>query len=838
MKQQLLKSNNIKLKQKEMVEIINDYHHLLSNHNSSKDFDFVVKSLAYCDAATCKKFQSNYRDRNSVHCNKTKSEDKHELAFVEILNKIHCYFYHSVDIGNKLSLRELQKLISEEKVNEDTDDSNNRRTLQIQKILKPKWEKYTAMTKRMTNHIKYNQLELNIKPSNEFDPTPNMFCKGHIFDYYDTNKKLLKDRMRPMFDYLGDPTDLNDIWIIVFPTYSSVKQEIIQNKWCRLTVAQFDNEYIKAQIHLRSRYLLQHFSNFGMNEMLAAMIYCNYTDFQYNFTKSYRENGGKNHTYYYWMGKYLKSAVESGGQEHPNIQSFYHGLGEKLIMEITHCSNSVNIHSPLSTSSAFAVALNFAASNNGIIIEFGRKQMKRRTTGIGCYRNAFNLLCFSVEWLSDFANEHEYLFLITNPFSSLIIKNITDCRIGWSYSRIMKALQHIGWILSGDRQKLISCSVSMKSVIKCLLQYQLSCHSTNTERLMQSYLDDYSKCVCRTHFNQVTKLEIMLTTTDYNDHSYIFGVLYHSNHVINMKNVIKLFPHIKSITFTETHVEDDMLEQLLRDLKSSEWKTLKKIKIITTAVTHKRAIGLVDKFAAMFRNITLFFTLDLRNNNLELIHDPEVYDIMYYLFEGLGAVYLNDINDEVLDRLKELINMELLSYKLPYIWNNTLLHRLCPTLGTIDIHWDAIQLNPNLLAFSELYGSKGTSIHLDTLNDLFLIMNRLHISGMSNNDIWMIDMILSYLRSCHSEYADKPKHTELETITIRNMKISQLDKMQILKFFNVGYTITERFFYEEYLLQIRKMTQKDIEWEMERLDSEFENHEKIAMSLEKLTTTK
>ena len=39
------------------------------------------------------------------------------------------------------------------------------------------------------------------------------------------------------------------------------------------------------------------------------MTYCNYTNFQHLFSKTYRENDGKDHTQFYWFGKLLKEAV-------------------------------------------------------------------------------------------------------------------------------------------------------------------------------------------------------------------------------------------------------------------------------------------------------------------------------------------------------------------------------------------------------------------------------------------------------------------------------------------------------------------------------------------------
>eukprot|EP01084_Bolivina_argentea_P212617 361351_1 len=63
---------------------------------------------------------------------------------------------------------------------------------------------------------------------------------------------------------------------------------LFNSKHCKSTYRPFDDDY----------YLQRHI---GIEHLLSMMIYCNYTNLQYQFSKTYRENKGVNHNNFYWM---------------------------------------------------------------------------------------------------------------------------------------------------------------------------------------------------------------------------------------------------------------------------------------------------------------------------------------------------------------------------------------------------------------------------------------------------------------------------------------------------------------------------------------------------------
>eukprot|EP01084_Bolivina_argentea_P107112 191539_1 len=85
---QLVKTINNYSSDDESIETINiskalnNYHHIITQHNTLIDFEFICKQLSYCNIKFCTKFKNN-----------------------NIMNKIHCYF-HAIDIGNRLSIED------------------------------------------------------------------------------------------------------------------------------------------------------------------------------------------------------------------------------------------------------------------------------------------------------------------------------------------------------------------------------------------------------------------------------------------------------------------------------------------------------------------------------------------------------------------------------------------------------------------------------------------------------------------------------------------------------------------------------------------------------------
>eukprot|EP01084_Bolivina_argentea_P273266 465436_1 len=67
-----------------ILEILNDYLHLLHQHDGDEEFEMMTNMLSQCNIKTCVAIRRNYRDR-------TKEQSKHNSNVnYQILDKIHC----------------------------------------------------------------------------------------------------------------------------------------------------------------------------------------------------------------------------------------------------------------------------------------------------------------------------------------------------------------------------------------------------------------------------------------------------------------------------------------------------------------------------------------------------------------------------------------------------------------------------------------------------------------------------------------------------------------------------------------------------------------------------
>ena len=144
------------------------------------------------------------------------------------------------------------------------------------------------------------------------------------------------------------------------------------------------------------------------------------------------------------MGKLLKNAMMPYDPKN-NIDklSLYHGITEQLnFPAYLHC----NIRVPLSTTTEFMVARNFANSDRGLIVEFdyGEDGVSKSFRFPGDLRRYFR-----VSWLSDFPYEKEYLFLGLGKnwdlyYSSWTIKNVWNIDDGEQYAELMQFICYVG----------------------------------------------------------------------------------------------------------------------------------------------------------------------------------------------------------------------------------------------------------------------------------------------------------------------------------------------------------------------------------------------------------
>eukprot|EP01084_Bolivina_argentea_P082986 150247_1 len=226
------------------LEFVNIQQELDHYHKAQSD-GIEVDKEHHCNVEKCAIFRRNYRNKSH---DQFEAELKLKLdlsAEREILDKIHCYYFHSEDII---------------KTEVDTN---------IIKNVQSKMAK------------KYNQVFENQQN--------NTFNFGKLFCY---ESDAVEEKQRSTGG------------VRVKPKYSDLKKELTTNEIEVISISQFVNEYKKACYHFECKFRKIKFPNIEKEHILSIMIYCNFDTLQFEFSKTYRENIEK-HNEFYYLGKLL-----------------------------------------------------------------------------------------------------------------------------------------------------------------------------------------------------------------------------------------------------------------------------------------------------------------------------------------------------------------------------------------------------------------------------------------------------------------------------------------------------------------------------------------------------
>eukprot|EP01084_Bolivina_argentea_P138019 243066_1 len=432
-----------------IARVLNDYHILLDCDEGTL-FDKAV-----CTSSTCQVFRRHFRDRFNDQGDELKLyksismvNNTQTIAKKQILDKIHCYCQHSI-------------------VANPTENVNS----QMVKSVKDRMNR------------KFNQL---------YDA--QQFIPGWKFVYIENHKK---------FNFEEQKDELKEC-VVIKPIHNSLKVEMSHNKFITMTKEAFDNELYKAQVHFNSYYRKSmmksnpKWRNITMEHLLSIMIYCNFDKLQNEFSKTYRESHGLDHSHFFNLGKLMQQAVLKYGMivRKGGIDHFYHGITQTLIPTVIvgDLGRGIRIFCPLSTSSSEAVAVNFADTGKGMIMTFGGNTCKAKY--------------FSAAWLSDYASEKEHIFLQNEE--EIQIMDIADCVTNTHFQIILDGLKAMDAFLFEahffeDHNSINTKDNIMDTVLK-IMYHQLSINLESTEFEPMKNLHPYAQKLLNVYFENKTKL--------------------------------------------------------------------------------------------------------------------------------------------------------------------------------------------------------------------------------------------------------------------------------------------------------------------------------------------
>eukprot|EP01084_Bolivina_argentea_P079284 143830_1 len=336
---------------KEFINVINDFIYLLGFEDDKDNFEYMCNFVCTenCAINQCDIFKRHYRQRTDEIRNIYKTNhDSHKIYMLQMMDKIHCYFYHTFDIGYRLHSSATQQQIN------PTSNIDEKYTDQSDKyLLNRSFERLCSQISNKTNNIqeldtlitdklntKYNQIQsVNGQKKLGMYSVGYLFKYGYLGEMYNTSYQLY-DEVSQMYNIPQVTETMANNEIVIKKIYSSLKQELLKNNLCCITVENFNIEYKKASILFCSCYRKKHYSSqkknmmFLKDHLLSLMIYCNFDILQATFSETYRkcrtneskESIARRHSNFYWLGKYLKISVHIFGTiiRAGNVHSFYH----------------------------------------------------------------------------------------------------------------------------------------------------------------------------------------------------------------------------------------------------------------------------------------------------------------------------------------------------------------------------------------------------------------------------------------------------------------------------------------------------------------------------------
>eukprot|EP01084_Bolivina_argentea_P269999 459001_1 len=610
-------------------QTLNDFIHLLHSHQTDTDFEYIYSQIGHCDVEKCAIFQRHIRDRMHIEYDDCEEKTENEIIYYDdIMDKIHCYYAHSFETGNRLCIKD--KLMLNDDCSKESDTEHNiyisrdNETRKIYDISLAKREKMLSVlnSSRLNARIntKYNQLDLKheYQAAQNNNGKPGLFSFGYKFIYgYDDEdptdfSKFLDSDFKHETVKALSPIDFSSRdksskkWsgsVAVTQKYCDLKQELTNNKISIMTLEQFNHEYKKAQSHFNTDYCKSNFISqhstvpFDLQYLLSLMVYCNYDQLQYNFSKTYREIEECKHDEFYNLGKYLKISVQMFGTKvgDGHIKIFLHGISDQMI--IPPGPYGVKIKCPLSTTPSLTVAINFTNHKKGLIVQFTAP------------RYMADCKYIAASWISDFAYEKEHLFIQNNgAFETLKISNIIDVCHGFHYGIILKATMFIDQITRGVQSLEAENSVIRQLAIK-ILHNQISFSSSLYERFHS--LTEYAHYMIQMYF--VSKQDICvdcssMVNAEYPDLTPLF--LKQEFKWVNLNILHALFPNINWIMTTNTNLCSKVVEDIIRYLQNNKTKSkLKRIGIYKIDICSELSIcEAVSKYSRPLKKIGFSIT--------------------------------------------------------------------------------------------------------------------------------------------------------------------------------------------------------------------------------------
>eukprot|EP01084_Bolivina_argentea_P278856 476599_1 len=613
-------------------QMINDFNHLISCHDSDSQYNQIYNRLNrhstdsnHNKYKNCSAFSRHYsRERyrkdkeltETMKLNRVKPgivyrEQKNDsnnndtdcvdAALLSIIDNIHSYYFHSYD-RNLRSNKSQNKLL---KTQDQIILMNQVDNVDLEINCQNKFN--TSLQKNENNDVKH-------------------YSFGQRFEYEDRDHEWFVDEMS-----------------------KNLKTELIEDEKHNISIRIYKINYEQCLLHMDKK--VKYFKKLcnknskqilDMNHILSLLIYTNCTQYQYEWSASFRQQNNescldlkKRHKHFHYVSKFLIELIEGFGEilNESKQQIFYHGVSEFLCFTKT----IAEFNGPLSTSEQLLVAQRFTSSQ-GMILEI------KYASSVYPYKARY----FDCMPLSDFSNERECLFIGGAPRMEIV--NIYNVKMNYrGYGRYLKAINLITSLLNGedicsqqhDTMNLCLQLLSNQSVTDYDTKMNLNFTKfpEDVAQQINQYCIELNNIVIFWHYlvNWV-QLETLLAGNNMKKRIFFF----------NLNVITKIFPNIEQIEYYNASFKgmftskDKEIQNIVNYiLQCKIWKENKKLKYI---VIHHR----IAQFSIKINNINNDYWKLCRGNKKTILYRNDIeFDVNLMKFH-FDAIQLEKLANTVM----------------------------------------------------------------------------------------------------------------------------------------------------------------------------------------------
>eukprot|EP01084_Bolivina_argentea_P103882 186047_1 len=575
------------LKNYSNIDLLNDYNHLLLHHcGQFEDIYIVLTSDIYCkngcNLSECSFFQRNHRDRAAI----TKKENilselynnKDDITFEQLLDRVHCYLFHSFDTGYKIRKQIIDDIMNTNAESKSNDDEYYVNISQVNKRIRSQQTRQDLPKHMTTQNTKF----INKTTTNNL----NVYSYGfryYYWEHYKNNNDIHDDAHRyssKQFKWTKQPpicnadSTLGD-WYIA-KKYDNFKQELLKNALECIGLQQYNNLIEKAEIHIKTDnvrqikcprtisatyYEMKEEQSMNKDHLVAMMIYCNNDLLQQRFTETFRkidknetnQEIKQRHRNFYFLGRLLRESVECFGTKKrfgmDDPISVYQGVNKQFV----YSSMYAYIKGPMSTTRNYVVAVNFCA-NQGIVVEIDvsdknwflcKKDEQTRKP-----ETYFHVNYLDMSWISDYPNEQEIFFI--GGLGQVTFNAIIEAKLGANYEAYIKGMKHMTYcmIVCEGGGTFIDRPETDKEIQMAyrLLSHELYRYYPNNKHAHEfKSCPEYIKTLLHLHCLSIKS--VMFTSRDKSKlHDFIFK---YDNGWIKLKLILTLFPNVNEIFYDD-----------------------------------------------------------------------------------------------------------------------------------------------------------------------------------------------------------------------------------------------------------------------------------------------